>query len=135
MWILFKLKLQSLHEITVVFFLAFKKMIFNQKMDSNVIHNIADHYAREYSVMERKNDLMELIKNHGNQLLYIFRCLCLVKNLVKNIGFTIEIPSKSEYHFFEDLQKKCFIKIQKRRVKKEPLRSKLLDEVYLTINV
>ena len=53
----------------------------------------------------------------------------------KNIGFTIEIPSKSEYLFLENLQKKCFINIKKRRVKKELLRSEFLDEVYLTINV
>ena len=88
--------------------------------------------------MERKNDLMKLIKNHGDQLFYIFRYLCLVKNFLpvgKNIGFTIEIPSKREYRFLEDLQKKCFIKIKKRRVIKELLRSKFLDEVYLTINV
>ena len=88
--------------------------------------------------MKRKNDLMNLIKNHGNRLFYIFRYLCLVKNLLlvsKNIGFTIEIPSKSEYCFLEDLQKKCFIKIKKRRIIKELLRSEFLAEVYLIINV
>ena len=31
-------------------------------MDQNVIHNIADHYAREYDVLDRKDDLMKLIE-------------------------------------------------------------------------
>ena len=51
-------------------------------MDRNVIHNIADHYAREYDVLDRKDDLMKPIQNHGNQPFYIFRFLSLVKNLL-----------------------------------------------------
>ena len=51
-------------------------------MDQNVIHNIANHYARGYDVMDRKDDLMKLIKNHSDQLFYIFRYLSLVKNFL-----------------------------------------------------
>ena len=61
-------------------------------MDQNVIHNIADHYAREYNVLDRKNDLMKLIENHSNQSFYIFRYLSLVKNFLivsKTLIYTI----------------------------------------------
>ena len=80
-------------------------------MDRNIIHNIADHYAREYNVLHCKDDLMKLIENHGNQPFYIFKYLSLVKNFLiisKNLKYTIEVPSKREYHFLEDLKKKMF---------------------------
>ena len=82
-------------------------------MDQNIIHNIADHYAREYDVLYCKDDLMKLVKNHGNQPFYIFRYLSLVKNFLiisKNLKYTIEVPSKREYHFLEDLEKKNLYK-------------------------
>ena len=95
-------------------------------MDRNVIHNIADHYTREYDVLDCKDDLMKLIENHGNQPFYIFRYLSLVKNFLivsKNLKYTIEVPSRREYHFLEDLKKKCFIQVIKQRTVKEPLNS------------
>ena len=101
-------------------------------MDRNVIHNIADHYAREYDVLDRKNDLMKLIETHGNQPFYIFRYLSLVKNLIvsKNLKYTIEVPSRREDHFLEDLKKKkCFIQVIKRRTVKELLESEFLDQI------
>ena len=101
-------------------------------MDRNVIHNIADHYAREYDVLDRKNDLMKLIETHDNQSFYIFRYLSLVKNLIvsKNLKYTIEVPSRREDHFLEDLKKKkCFIQVIKRRTVKELLESEFLDEI------
>ena len=80
-------------------------------MDQNVIHNIADHYAREYDVLDRKNDLMKLIENHSNQPFYIFRYLSLVKNFLivsKTLKYTIEVLSRRQYHSLEDLKKKMF---------------------------
>ena len=48
--------------------------------------------------------------------------------------YTIEVPSRREYHFLEEL-KKCYIQVKKRRTEKEPLNSEFLDEIYVTINV
>ena len=90
-------------------------------MDRKVIHNIADHYAREYDVLDHKDDLTKLIENHGNQPFYIFRYLSLVKNfliITKNLKYTIEVPRRREYHFLEDWEKKCFIKVIKQRTMK-----------------
>ena len=105
-------------------------------MDRNVIHNIADHYEKEYDVLDCKDDLMKLIENNSNQPFYIFIYLSLVKNFLivsKNLDYTIEVPSRREYHFLEDLKKKCFNVIKWRTVKK-PLNSEFFDEIYFTVN-
>ena len=107
-------------------------------MDANVIYNIATHYVQEYRLMDRLDELKELVKNHGNEPFYIFRYMTFVKNfliILKNGMFSIEIPSRREYYFLEDLKKKCYIQVKKRRVEKEPLNSEFLDEIYVTINV
>ena len=49
--------------------------------------------------------------------------------------YTIEVPSRKEYHFLEYLRKRCFLKVIKRRVTKEPLNSEFLDEIHLIIVV
>ena len=61
-----------------------------------------------------------------------------VKNFLivsKNGMFTIEVPSQREYHFLEDLKKKCYIQVKKRRVVEEPLNSEYLNKIYFTVNV
>ena len=90
-------------------------------MDQNVIYNIATNYAREYGLMDRLDDLKELIKNHGNMPFYIFRYMSVVKNFMivsKHLKFTIEVPSRREYHFLEDLKKKMFYSSKKRKSSK-----------------
>ena len=60
-----------------------------------------------------------------------------VKNFLivsKNGMFTIEVPSQRKYHFLEDLKKKCYIQVKKRRVVEEPLNSKYLNKIYFTVN-
>ena len=107
-------------------------------MDQNVIYNIASNYARGYGLMDRLDELKELVKNHGDKPFYIFRYMSFVKNFLiisKNGMFSIEVPSRREYHFLEDLKKKCYIQVKKRKVEKEPLNSEFLDEIYFTINV
>ena len=89
-------------------------------------------------MLDHKNDLMKQIENHSNQPFYVFRYLSLIKNFLtvsKNLKYTIEVPSRKEYHFMEDLKKKSFIQVIKWRTVKEPLESEFLDEIYLTVNV
>ena len=71
--------------------------------------------------MDRLDELKELVKNHGDKPFYIFRYMSFVKNFLitsKNGMFSIEVPSRREYHFLEDLKKKCYIQVKKRRVEK-----------------
>ena len=82
-------------------------------MDQNVIYNIAADYAREYGLMDHLNELKELIKNHGNLPFYTFRYISTVKNFMiisKHLKYTIEVPSRREYHFLEDLKKNVSFK-------------------------
>ena len=77
-------------------------------------------------------------KNYGDNPFHIFRYMSFVKNFLivsKSGMFTIEVPSRREYHFLEDLKKKCYIQVKKRRTEKEPIDSQFLDEIYFTINV
>ena len=58
--------------------------------------------------MDCLGDLKELIKNHGMDPFYIFQYILLVKNYLiclKNVAYTAEIPSRSEYHLLEDLKR------------------------------
>ena len=107
-------------------------------MDQNVINNVASHYAYEYGLTDRLDELKEVIKNHGNEPFYIFRYMSFLKNFLivsKNGMFTIGVPSRRKYHFLEDLKKKCYIQVKKRRVVEEPLNSEYLNEIYFTVNV
>ena len=47
----------------------------------------------------------------------------------------MEVPSRKDYHFLEDLRKKRFMQVIKWRTVKELLETKFLDEIYLTVNV
>ena len=90
-------------------------------MEQNVIYNIATHYARDYGLMDRLDELKELVKNHGDDPFHIFRYMSFVKNFLivsKSGMFTIEIPSRREYHFLEDLKKKCYIQVKKKKGRK-----------------
>ena len=85
-------------------------------MDQNVINNVASHYAYEYGLTDRLDELKEVIKNHGSKPFYIFRYMSFFKNFLivsKNGMFTIEVPSGGEYHFLEDLKKKVISKLKK----------------------
>ena len=42
-------------------------------MDQNVINNVASHYAHEYGLTDRLDELKEVIKNHGGDPFHIFR--------------------------------------------------------------
>ena len=106
-------------------------------MDQNVINNVASHYVYECGLTDCLDELKEVIKNHGNEPFYIFPYMSFFKNFLivsKNGMFTIEVPSRREYHFLEDL-KKCYIQVKKRRVVEEPLNSKYLNEIYFTVHV
>ena len=85
-------------------------------MEQNIINNVASHYAHEYGLTDRLDELKEVIKNHGDNPFHIFRYMSFVKNFLivsKNGIFTIEVPSRREYHFLEDLKKNVISKLKK----------------------
>ena len=85
-------------------------------MEQNIINNVASHYAHEYGLTDHLDELKEVIKNHGGDAFCIFRYMSFVKNFLivsKNGMFTIEVPSRREYHFLEDLKKNVISKLKK----------------------
>ena len=90
-------------------------------MDQNVINHVASHYAHEYGLTDCLDELKELIKNHGGDPFHIFRYMSFVKNflIVSKSGiFTIEVPSRGEYHFLENLRKNVIFKLKIEELKK-----------------
>ena len=77
-------------------------------MDQNVINNVASHYTHEYGLTDCPEKLKEVIKNHGGNPFHIFRYMSFLKNFLivsKNGLFTIEVPSRREYHFISKSKK------------------------------
>ena len=94
------IKIVRLTKNSYSYLLVFSKI---KKMDRNVIHNIADHYTREYNVLDCKDNLMKLIENHGNQPFYILRYLTLVKNFLiinKNLKYTKRYRAEESTFFW-----------------------------------
>ena len=91
-------------------------------LTANKLINISNDYGHLYNL---KKEEIEEIKNilieKGRKEFYIFRYIAKYKNFLissENNKFVIEVPTVAERHFMEDLNKKCYIKIIKRRTKK-----------------
>ena len=108
-------------------------------MDQNVINNVATNPLCTWVWIEGSSRRIErTYKNHSDDPFHIFRYMSFVKSFLivsKSGMFTIEVPSQREYHFLEDLKKKCYIQVKNRRTEKEPIDSEFLNEIYFTINV
>ena len=109
-------------------------------MTKHVINNIVSDYAFEHDAMEWQNEIKNIVEEHDNQPFYIFELLCMKKifmilNKLLKGRYTIEVPSRKEYHFLEHLKQTYFLKVVKRRVTKERLNSEFLDEIHFTILV
>ena len=73
-------------------------------MACHTINNIADSYAHEHDAMEWKNKIKSVVEEYGNQPFYIFPLLCqkqkfMILNEPNEGKYTIEVPSRKEYHF------------------------------------
>ena len=76
-----------------------------------------------------------MLIEHGLKKFYIFRYIAKVKNFIitsENNKFTMEIPTKRERHFMEEINKACYIKIVKRRTVESSIYE---NEVYAIVNV
>ena len=107
-------------------------------MANHVISDIVSNYVCKHGTMEWQNEIKNIMEEYSNQRFYIFLLLCMKKNfmilneLLKG-RYTIEVPSRKEFHFLEHLKKTCFLNVVKRRVTKEPLNSEFLDKIHFTI--
>ena len=101
-------------------------------MANHVISDIVSNYVCKHGTMEWQNEIKNIMEEYSNQRFYIFLLLCMKKNfmilneLLKG-RYTIELPSRKEFHFLEHLKKACLTK--------EPLNSEFLDKIHFTIVV
>ena len=106
------------------------------QLNANEIINIASHYQMWFNLKkEEEDEIKKILIKRGYKKFYIFRYIAQVKNfliLSKNLKYTIEIPINRERLYLEELNKACFIKIIKRKTKKNTAYS---NEVFATIDV
>ena len=105
-------------------------------LNANQIINIASDFASKYHLNKKEEEeIKKILIEKGNKPFYIFRYISDVKNfliLSKKLKFTIEVPMEEERHFLEELQKKCYMKVTKRRKEENILYN---NEVCVTIDV
>ena len=105
-------------------------------LTANEIINISSDYGNMYDL--KKDEIEEIKKiliEKGRKEFYIFRYIAKVKNFLKtseNNKFTMEVPTVRERTFMEELNKKCYLKILKRRTMKNHIYS---NEVYALVKV
>ena len=105
-------------------------------LNANEIINIASDFAHIYNLKkEEEEQIKKMLIEHGLKKFYIFRYIAKVKNFIitsENNKFTMEIPTKRERHFMEEINKACYIKIVRRRTVESSIYE---NEVYAIVNV
>ena len=88
----------------------------------NELINISYDYGHLYNLKKEEiEEIKKILIEKGRKEFYIFRYIAKVKNFLitsENNKFTMEVPTVKERHFMEDLNRKCYLKILKRRTKK-----------------
>ena len=105
-------------------------------LTANEIINISNDYGHLYNLKKEEIDeIKKILIEKGRKEFYIFRYMAKVKNFLltsENNKFTMEVPTVRERTFMEDLNKKCYIKIIKRRTQKNNIYN---NEVYAIVKV
>ena len=105
-------------------------------LTANEIINISNDYGHLYNLKKEEIEkIKEILIEKGRQEFYIFRYIAKVKNFLltsENNKFTMEVPTVRERTFMEDLNRKCYLKILKRRTKKKNIYE---NEVYALVKV
>ena len=105
-------------------------------LTANEIINISNDYGHLYNLKKEEIDeIKKILIEKGRKEFYIFRYIAKVKNFLitsENNKFTMEVPTVKERHFMEDLNRKCYLKILKRRTKKNNIYE---NEVYALVKV
>ena len=100
------------------------------------IINISNDYGYIYKLKKEEiEEIKKILIEKGRKEFYIFRYIAKVKNFLitsENNKFTMEVPTVKERHFMEDLNRKCYLKILKRRTKKNNIYE---NEVYALVKV
>ena len=105
-------------------------------LTANELINISNDYGHLYNLKKEEiEEIKKILIEKGRKEFYIFRYIAKVKNFLitsENNKFTMEVPTVKERHFMEDLNKKCYLKILKRRTKKNNIYE---NEVYALVKV
>ena len=102
----------------------------------NEIINISSDYGYLYNLKKEEIDeIKKILIEKGRKEFYIFRYIAKVKNFLltsENNKFTMQVPTVRERTFMEDLNRKCYIKIIRRKTIKNTLYD---NEIYAIVKV
>ena len=105
-------------------------------LTANELINISNDYGHLYNLKKEEiEEIKKILIEKGRKEFYIFRYIAKVKNFLitsENNKFTMEVPTVKERHFMEDLNRKCYLKILKRRTVKNNIYE---NEVYALVKV
>ena len=100
------------------------------------IINISSDYGHLYNLKKEEIDeIKKILIEKGRKEFYIFRYIAKVKNFLltsENNKFTMQVPTVRERTFMEDLNRKCYIKI----IRRKTIQNSLYDnEIYAIVKV
>ena len=94
-------------------------------LNANELINISSDYGHLFNLKKDEvEEIKKILIEKGRKDFYIFKYIAKCKNFLildNGIKFIMEVPAVAERLFLEELNKKCYIKIIKRRTKKNTL--------------
>ena len=94
-------------------------------LNANELINISTDYGRLFNLKKEEiNEIKNILIEKGRKDFYIFKYIAKCKNFLildNGIKFIMEVPARAERLFLEELNKKCYLKVIKRRTKKNTL--------------
>ena len=94
-------------------------------LNADELINISYNYGCLFNLEKKETDeIKKILIEKGRKEFYIFKYIAKCKNFLildeKN-KYTMEVPIRKERTFMEEINKKCFIKILKRKTKEKTL--------------
>ena len=104
-------------------------------LNKNQIDNFSNYYSRTFDMWELNSLFQEYLEKYVNNHFRIYRLMCNYKGGIKfientNNRFLCEIPSKKEHVLLKEINKNCYIKVNNRITKSEPLNSIYNDNFF-----
>ena len=94
-------------------------------LTANELINISNDYGHLFNLKKEEiQEIKKILIEKGRKEFYIFKYIAKCKNFLildNGIKFIMEVPARAERTFMEEINKKCYIKIIKRRTKKNEL--------------
>ena len=105
-------------------------------LTANEIINISSDFGHMFNLKKEEiEEIKKILIEKGRKDFYIYRYIAKVKKYLinsENNKFTMEVPTVRERTFMEELNKKCYLKILRRRTEENNIYE---NEIYALVQV